>query len=138
MKFTINGVEYRIGFQYTTKKTGKNKVRNYTTCRIETGDERDNTYQVILEGTVVRYHYDKFEKETARQYALEAALETLIFPATTKAGVFIHTLTNCDANPTMEQIEEAVRMFCSSARAAYHRRPGGLDHKVPTTTAVGK
>jgi hypothetical protein len=137
MKFTINGVEYRLGFQYTTKKTGKKKVRNYTTCRIETGDERDNTHQVVLEGTVVRYQYDKFEKETARQYALDAALENLVNPSTTQVGQFIRTLANCgDKSLTLDQIYEVVKTFCSAAHTAYHRRPGGLDYKVPVQTAT--
>jgi hypothetical protein len=82
MKFTFNGVVYRIGFQYENRKTGRKKVRNYCTARIETGDERDNTHQIVAQATVVRYHTDKFVKEEARQYAIVAALKN----AVTKQG----------------------------------------------------
>lgn len=74
MKFTYKGVEYRIGFQYENRKTGRKKVRNYCTARIETGDERDGTHKVVTQGTVVRFYNDKFVKEDARQYALKKAL----------------------------------------------------------------
>jgi hypothetical protein len=110
MKFTYQGVEYRIGFQYTNKKTGKKKIRNYCTARIETGDERNNTFQVVAEGTVVRYHYDKFVKETARQYALDAALDASTFNANAE--------------------------FRTAARTAYHTRPGGLDYKPQAVEAT--
>jgi hypothetical protein len=96
MKFTFEGVEYRIEFQYDTKKTGKKKVRNYTTCRIVTGNTENQ--QIVASGTVARYHYDTFNKEEARKYALDAALE----------------LTSRD--------------FRRAARTAYHRRPGGIDY----------
>ena len=97
MKFTYEGVEYRIEFQYDTKRTGE-KVRNYTTARITTGTQ--DTAKVIAEGRVVRYEYDKFDKEYARQAALEAAL-----------------------NGDFQQI------FRRAATTAYHRRPGGLDYE---------
>ena len=100
MKFRYQGVEYRIEFQYDTKRTGK-KVRNYTTCRIVTGD-RENT-KVVAEGTVVRYHYDRYDKETARKFALDEAL--------------------CNLLGGMSQ------EFSRLAHIAYHRRPGGLDHE---------
>jgi hypothetical protein len=75
MKFTFEGVEYRIGFQYENRKTGKRKVRNYCTARIETGDERDGTHKIVAQGRVVRFHKDKFVKEEARRYALKEALK---------------------------------------------------------------
>jgi hypothetical protein len=115
MKFTFNGVEYRIGFQYENRKTGRKKVRNYCTARIETGDERDNTFQIVTQGTVVRFAYDKFVKEEARQYALEKALDN-------SAATF--GIGN-------------QKSFCSAARKAYHNRPGGLGaHSIPNTVAV--
>ena len=99
MKFTFLGVEYRIEFQYKTKKKGK-RVRNYTFARIKTGD-RDNE-EIITEGRVVRYQYDECNKEHARKYALEAALS--VSPL---------------AGPE----------FRRAVHIAYHRRPGGLDYE---------
>ena len=104
MKFTYEGVEYRIEFQYDTKRTGK-KVRNYTTARIKTGTQ--DTEKVIAEGRVVRYEYDRFDKEYARQAALEAAI----------------------ANNLFFQDIDALRDFGRAANTAYHRRPGGLDYE---------
>ena len=96
MKFTFEGVEYRIEFQYFTKKTGRKKVRNTTVCRIVTGSTEDQ--KVVTVGQVARYHYDRFNKEEARKYALDTALEP------------------------------ASREFGRLARTAYHRRPGGVDY----------
>jgi len=110
MKFMFNGVEYRIGFQYENRKTGRNKIRNYCTARIETGDERVGTHKTVAQGTVVRYHKDKFVKEEARQYALDAALlKNTMFP--------------------LGAVGEMFHQFNSEARTAYHTRPGGLRTK---------
>ena len=105
MKFTFEGVEYRIEFQYFTKKTGRKKVRNTTVCRIVTGNTEDQ--QVITVGQVARYHYDRFNKEEARKYALDAALASALASGT--PGRFSTT-------------------FSRAARTAYHRRPGGIDY----------
>src|SRR4051812_36393103 len=117
MKFTYQGVEYRISFQYENRKTGRKKVRNYCTARIETGDEREKTYSVVAQGTVVRYHADRFLKEEARQYALDKTLANL-------SGEFIRTLANAGSKSlTNEEITTTVKTFASVARTAYHTRP---------------
>ena len=113
MKFTYQGVEYRIEFQYDTKKTGKRKVRNYTFARIKTGTQ--DTERIVAEGRVARYEYDKFDKEQARKYALEAAIQTSVIGSI-----------------------DDLRSFRSAARTAYHRRIGGLGYKSLQTANTAK
>jgi hypothetical protein len=121
MKFTYQGVEYRIEFQYDTKKTGKTKVRNYTFARLKTGTQ--DTERIVAEGRVARYQYDKFDKETARKYALAAALkDSVIGPLFVDEKGFFKM--------------DDLRGFRCAARTAYHRRPGGLGFRVPQTATA--
>lgn len=85
-------------------------MRNYCTARIESIQRRGNVIvvRVVAEGIVVRYHKDKFVKETARQFALDAALEDSL-------------------------IQDPA--FGSGARSAYYNRPGRVNG-TPVATKV--
>lgn len=107
MKFTFKGVEYRVEFQYFNTPKGR-KVRNSTVCRIVTGDKDNLT--LVTEAKVTRFNKDKFVKETARQYALKAALHA--YEAISTDSV------------------DDTRQFTRSANIAYFRRPGGLDQRT--------
>jgi hypothetical protein len=126
MKFTFRDVEYRIEFQYDTKKKGK-KVRNYTFARIVTG-ERENQ-QIVAEGQVVRFAYDQFDKEEARKWALDTALINI-------SEAFVCSLAGVKVSPNHiyliaeeKQLNEVLRAFAREAHIAYYRRPGGLDYE---------
>jgi hypothetical protein len=104
MKFTYRDVVYWIEFQYESRKKGK-KTRNYTFARIKTGDR--DTEQIVAEGRVARFVFDPFDKEHARQFALESAIDNNLF--------------------FRDEID--MREFRRLAHIAYHRRPGGLDYE---------
>jgi hypothetical protein len=106
MKFEFRGVNYWIEFQYDTT-TKKKKVKNFTTCRIVTGDVENQ--QLVTEAKIARFHKDKLDKESARQYALNAAIQAN---------------THFQPNGTIDDMRD----FRRAARTAYHRRQGGLDY----------
>jgi hypothetical protein len=114
MKFTYQGVEYRIEFQYDTKQKGR-KARNYTTARIVTGERENQT--TVAEGKVARYVYDPFDKEEARKWALDTALVSI-------SEAFVCSLAGVEISPA-----EVLRAFARAAHIAYYRRPGGLDYQ---------
>jgi len=114
MHFTFNGQEYWIEFQFTTKRKGRHQ-RQKTTARIVTG-ERGKDKTLVIQGTVTRYAFDTYSKETGRTEALNKICLAIL-----EVGV--------DPN------------FVSLARKTYHRRPGGLDYRpvqqqIAATAAV--
>ena len=116
MKFTYNGVEYRIGFQHTTttkQRGGRTIYKQATTAYIRTG-VRDKDEQIVAEGTFTHYGKTKsFAKETLRQLALQNMIEKLYQCAS--------PLARAD--------------FYSAINTAYHTRPGGLGAKREVTLA---